>query len=64
MSPNLTKIFQYIWATITLLVLGTAIYNTFIYGLQSSWFLYVLSIIAGMMFFLRRTQAKNNSGIQ
>jgi undecaprenyl pyrophosphate phosphatase UppP len=64
MSHNSTKTFQYIWATISLLVLGTAIYNTFLYGLQNSWFLYILFIIAGMMFLLRRIQAKNNSGIQ
>jgi hypothetical protein len=64
MNNNPSKIFQYIWAIISLLALGTAIYSTAQNGLKNSWILYLLFLIALMMYFVRRMQANNNSGIQ
>jgi len=64
MNNNPSRIFQYIWAIVSILALGTAVYSTAKYGLQNSWILYLLFLIAFMMYFVRRMQANNNNGIQ
>jgi len=64
MNNNPSKNFQYIWAVISIVVLGTALYSTFKNGLKNSWVLYFMFLIAFMMYFIRKMQSKNNNGFQ
>jgi len=57
MKNKPARIFEYIWAFISILLLFTAIYGTIKNGIQNSWILYILFCISLMMYFARRMQS-------
>jgi len=64
MNNKPSRIFEYIWAIISIIVLVTAVYGTIKNGISNSWVLFILFIIALMMYYARKMQSKNNNGIQ
>jgi hypothetical protein len=60
MNNKAPRIFEYIWLVTSILALFTSLYSTLRLGVKNSIMMYVITMLAFAMYFMRRRMGKQN----